>query len=109
MRVFVDAEIADKFLQLRNGWDHERHIVARNPPSGFVVVAVHAFRDVSGRISLRTAAIDGGANVEHDQIGVGEVFVEPFRRYERIGMRPRNRNGHGRAEQHRCTEPANGV
>ena len=109
MGVFVDTEIADKFLELRHGWDHERHIVPRNPPAGFVVVAVHAFRNVSGRISLRTAAIDGGANVEHDQIGVGEVFVEPLRGHERVGMRARNRNGHRRAEQHRGTEPANCV
>jgi hypothetical protein len=51
------------------------------------------------------AAFDGGADVEHDQFGIGEVLVEPLRRNERVGMGPRNRNGHGRTEQHGGTEP----
>jgi hypothetical protein len=62
--------------------------------------------DVRGRVSLRTTTVDGGTDIEDDQVLVGPMGVEPLRADERIGMGSRDRRGHCGAEQDRSAETA---
>jgi hypothetical protein len=93
MRVLVDAELADQLLQFRERRQHERHAAARHAPAGLVVVAVDRARDVTLLERLDAAAVDGGAHVEHEQVGIVEVLLQPRGGYERRRAFGPRRNG----------------
>ena len=68
LRVLVDAEVADQLFKLGRRRHHERHVVAGYPPAVFVVVAVYGARNMGGLVGLGAAAVDGRADIEHDQV-----------------------------------------
>ena len=98
MFVFVDANVTDQLFQFGHGRQHERHIVAGDPPAGLVIVAMHTAGDMRGGIGLRATAIDGGADIEDDHVLVAEMGFEPFDIHQRLLGR-RGRGGEGRAQR----------
>ena len=104
--VLVDAQIADQLFQLGRGRHHERHVVAVDPPAGLVVVAVRGARDMRLRERLRLAAVDGRADVEHHQVCIAQMAVEPGGAHQRLRIGGGGGRGEDKNEREAGGEPA---
>jgi len=72
--------------------------------AGLVVVAVDRAGDMRLLVGRGAAAVDRGADVEHEQVGVVQVLLEPVGRNQRChAIRPR-RAGKGECQKRNQAE-----